>query len=85
MADVTIYTKPFCPYCDRALALLSRKGAKVTEFVAAMDPDRKAEMVRLSGRTTYPQIFIGERHVGGCDDLYALDAAGGLDPLLASA
>lgn len=82
MADVTIYTKPFCPYCERALALLERKGAKVTEYVASMDPDKKAEMIQRSGRTTYPQIFIGGRHVGGCDDLHALDAKGALDPLL---
>ena len=82
MADVTIYTMPFCPYCERALVLLARKGAKVTEYVASMDPDKKAEMIQRSGRTTYPQIFIGGQHVGGCDDLHALDARGALDPLL---
>lgn len=85
MAEVTIYTKPFCPYCERALALLEKKGVKVTEHIAAMDPDKKAEMMQRSGRATYPQIFIGDRHIGGCDDLMALEAQGGLDPLLASA
>lgn len=85
MADVTIYTKPFCPYCERALALLEKKGAKVTEYVAAMDPDRKAEMIQRSGRSTYPQIFIGDRHVGGCDDMMALEAQGKLDALLQAA
>jgi glutaredoxin 3 len=86
MAPVTIYTKVFCPYCDRALALLSRKGVQVTEIKAGFDAARKAEMVQRSGGAqTFPQIFIGEKHVGGCDDLHALDARGGLDPLLAGA
>lgn len=86
MKPVTVYTKMFCPYCDRALALLGRKGAKVTEIKAGMDAAKRAEMVQRSGgRSTYPQIFIGDEHVGGCDDLHALDAAGRLDPLLANA
>ena len=86
MAAVTIYTKPFCPYCVRALGLLERKGAEVTEIEAAFDPARREEMLKRSGgAATYPQIFIGDRHIGGCDDLHALDAAGGLDPLLAAA
>jgi glutaredoxin 3 len=86
MADVVIYTKPFCPYCDRAKALLERKEAGFTEIVAAGDAEKKAEMVaRSGGRATFPQIFIDNRHIGGCDDLHALDAQGGLDPLLARA
>jgi glutaredoxin 3 len=83
MQPVTVYTTVFCPYCSRALDLLKRKGAKVTEIAAGMDPKRKAEMIeRSGGRRTFPQIFIGDTHVGGCDDLHALDAKGGLDPLL---
>jgi len=86
MVAVTVYTKMFCPYCDRALALLARKGVAVTEINAAMDAKKKAEMVaRSGGRTTFPQIFIGDTHVGGCDDLHALEARGVLDPLLAGA
>jgi glutaredoxin 3 len=81
---IVIYTKPFCPYCSRAMALLDRKGAKYEEIVAAMDADKRREMMQRSGgRSTYPQIFIGERHVGGCDDLHELDARGELDALLA--
>ncbi len=86
MQPVTIYTKAFCPYCARALSLLKRKGAPVTEIDATFDSAMRGEMERRSGgRRTYPQIFIGETHVGGCDDLHALDAKGGLDPLLAGA
>lgn len=83
MADVVIYTKPFCPYCARAEALLSGKGVEYTEIVASMDPEKKREMMERSGRSTYPQIFIGGKHVGGFDDLNALDRAGKLDPMLA--
>jgi glutaredoxin 3 len=83
MQPVTIYTKPFCPYCARALGLLQKKGAPVTEIEAGFDPALRQEMIRRSGgRATYPQIFIGETHVGGCDDLFALDGRGGLDRLL---
>ena len=83
MRPVTIYTKPLCPYCVRALSLLKKKGAPVTEISAAFDSKLRAEMIaRSSGRSTYPQIFIGEVHVGGSDDLYALDFAGKLDALL---
>jgi len=86
LAKVTIYTKPGCPYCSRALSLLERKGAELFEVSAAYDAALKAEMVeRSGGRRTYPQIFIGERHVGGCDDLFDLERQGGLDPLLAQA
>jgi glutaredoxin 3 len=83
MQPVTIYTKPFCPYCARALNLLNKKGAKVTEVEAAFDPALRQEMLQRSGgRATYPQIFIGDTHVGGCDDLLALDREGELDRLL---
>lgn len=86
MAPVTVYTKMFCPYCDRALALLAEKGVEVNEIKAGFDAAKKAEMIQRSGgRQTFPQIFIGEKHIGGCDDLHALDAKGGLDPLLAGA
>ena len=86
MPPVTIYTKPFCPYCSRALALLREKGVEYTEIEAAWDPAKKQEMVRRSGgRMTFPQIFIGDRHIGGCDDMLALDDRGELDRLLEAA
>ena len=86
MQQVTIYTKPMCPYCFRALALLKEKGASVTEISAAYDKDKREEMLsRSNGKRTYPQIFVGETHVGGCDDLIALEDAGKLDPLLNAA
>ena len=85
MADVVIYTKPGCPYCASALALLNKKGADYTEIVASNDPAKKQEMIQKSnGRMTFPQIFIDGKHIGGSDDLRALDAKGGLDPLLAA-
>ncbi len=85
MAQVVIYTKPGCPYCIRALSLLERKGAEVQDIVASNDPEKKAEMIQRSGgRRTFPQIFIGETHVGGSDELHALDARGELDGLLAA-
>ena len=82
MTHVTIYTKPYCPYCVRAVALLEKKGIPFTEVEAAFDPDKRQEMMQRSGRATFPQIFIGETHVGGCDELYALDRAGKLDAML---
>ena len=82
MSKVTIYTKPFCPYCVAAMDLLASKGVEFTEIVASQDPDKRQEMVSRSGRYTYPQIFIGDRHVGGCDDMMALERKGELDPLL---
>ena len=84
-APVTLYTKPGCPYCSRALNLLTQKGVDFTDISAAFDPEKKAEMVQRSGgRATFPQIFIGGKHVGGCDDLMALEARGELDGLLAA-
>ena len=85
MPPITVYTKPFCPYCTRALSLLAAKGAKVTEIEAAFDPALRKDMLERShGRVTYPQIFIGDHHVGGCDELMALERAGRLDPLLSA-
>jgi glutaredoxin 3 len=86
MSNVTIYTKPYCPYCIRAVDLLEKKGVAFTEIEAAFDPDKRQEMVkRAGGRATFPQIFIGERHIGGCDEMMALERSGQLDPLLAAA
>ncbi|MCU0897293.1 MAG: glutaredoxin 3 [Burkholderiales bacterium] len=85
MARVLMYATETCPYCQRAEMLLRRKG--VTEFEKIrvdLRPELRSEMIARSGRRTVPQIWIGERHVGGCDDLHALDASGGLDPLLAA-
>ncbi len=83
MKSVTVYTKPLCPYCVRAMSLLKRKGAPIIEISAAFDQEKRAEMLQRSkGAATYPQIFIGDVHVGGCDELYALEDAGKLDPLL---
>ncbi|MEO0981445.1 MAG: glutaredoxin 3 [Pseudomonadota bacterium] len=85
MAKVTIYTRDFCPFCTRALALLKKKGADFEEINAGMDPAKREEMVqRAQGGRTYPQIFVGDVHVGGCDDLMALDRGGQLDALLAA-
>jgi glutaredoxin 3 len=86
MADVVIYTRPFCGYCARAISLLSEKGVPFTEIEAGMDPDKRREMVvRAGGRNTFPQIFIGGDHIGGCDEMMALERAGKLDPLLQAA
>jgi len=86
MSPVTIYTKPYCSYCIRALGLLEQKGVNFTEIEAAFDPHKRQEMVqRAGGAATFPQIFIGERHIGGCDELVALDRTGQLDPLLQAA
>lgn len=83
MALVEIYTKMFCPYCADAKALLRSKGTEFTEYDISLGGPKRAEMLgRAPGRSTVPQIFIDGRHVGGCDDLYALDRTGGLDPLL---
>ncbi len=83
MKKVVVYTKPLCPYCFRALALLGKKGVKATEVSAAYDKRLREEMLAKSnGKTTYPQIFIGDTHVGGFDDLAALERSGKLEPLL---
>ena len=80
---IEIYTTRYCPYCHAAKGLLSRKGAEFTEIDVSGDAKRRSEMVtRANGRMTVPQIFIGSTHVGGYDDLSALDQAGKLDPLL---
>jgi glutaredoxin 3 len=82
MAQVRIYTTSYCPYCRAAKALLRRKAVQFEEIDVTDDPQLRAEIEKLSRRMTVPQIFIGATHVGGCDDLYALDDAGKLDPLL---
>ncbi|MBC2883792.1 glutaredoxin 3 [Ochrobactrum sp. CM-21-5] len=82
MVDVTIYTRPGCPYCTRARDLLIRKGVKFHEINAGATPELRAEMQERSGRNTFPQIFIGSVHVGGCDELHALEDEGKLDGLL---
>ncbi|MEK7660849.1 MAG: glutaredoxin 3 [Pseudomonadota bacterium] len=84
MAKVIMYYKNGCPYCVRANALFVEKGAKVEIIEAETNPEIRAQMRELSGRNTFPQIFIGGKHIGGCDDLFALDHKGGLDPLLAA-
>ena len=83
MAPVTIYSTRVCPYCVRAKALLDGKHVPYTEVLVDEQPEKRMEMMQKSGRRTVPQIFVGERHVGGFDDLYILDRSGGLDPLLA--
>jgi glutaredoxin 3 len=83
MAPVEIYTTPYCPYCQGAKELLRKKDVAFTEFDVSGDRELRSRMIeRAHGRTTVPQIFIGSTHVGGCDDLYALNDAGKLDPLL---
>jgi len=86
MPAVEIYTTRVCPYCVRAKRLFDKKGVAYTEIDVSNDVDLRDSMVkRAGGRQTVPQIFIGGTHVGGCDDLYALDSAGKLDPLLGAA
>nr|WP_041375762.1 glutaredoxin 3 [Polymorphum gilvum] len=85
MVEVTIYTRQFCGYCTAAKRLLDAKGVAYTEHDATYDPALRQEMMRrANGRSTFPQIFIGATHVGGCDDLHALERAGKLDLLLAA-
>lgn len=82
-SNIEIYTWTSCPFCIRAKALLKQKGVNFTEYVIDGDEQARAEMAkRANGRRTLPQIFINDRHIGGCDDLYALDAKGKLDPML---
>ena len=82
-AAVVMYTTSWCPYCERARRLLTAKGASFSEIDVESAPEKRAEMQSRSGRRTVPQIFIGETHVGGSDDLAALESAGKLDALLA--
>jgi glutaredoxin 3 len=85
MAKVEIYTRDYCYYCHSAKDLLDRKGVSFTEINITGKPERRAEMIgRANGRTTVPQIFVDGAHVGGCDDLHALDSGGRLDGLLAA-
>jgi glutaredoxin 3 len=83
MPAVKMYTTAVCPYCIRAKQLLNAKGvAQIEEIRIDTDPEARAHMMQITGRRTVPQIFIGDTHVGGCDDLVALDSKGGLMPLL---
>jgi glutaredoxin 3 len=85
MAKIEIYTKAFCPYCSRAKSLLEGKGASYEEFDITMGGPKRAEMLeRSGGRSTVPQVFIDGKHIGGSDDLAALNRDGGLDPLLSA-
>ncbi|SHJ23402.1 glutaredoxin 3 [Malonomonas rubra DSM 5091] len=82
MQEIVIYSKDYCPYCHRAIALLDIKGASYKVIDVTHDKEREQEMRQRTGRTSVPQIFIGEKAIGGCDDLFALDEQGKLDPLL---
>ncbi len=82
MAKVEMYTKAFCPFCVQAKSLLKKKGVEFIDIPAAMDRNKRKEMNERSGRNTFPQIFIDGKHIGGCDDIHALDSSGKLDPLL---
>jgi glutaredoxin 3 len=82
MAKVLMYATAACPFCQSAERLLVAKGARIEKIRVDLEPERRAEMTEKSGRHTVPQIWIGGRHIGGCDDLYALDRKGELDPLL---
>ena len=85
MPKIEIYTQPWCSYCSRAVALLQKKGVELHEIDAPHGTPQREEAIARSGQTSAPQIFIDGRHIGGCDDLMALDRAGKLDPLLAAA
>jgi glutaredoxin 3 len=82
MPEIVIYTRPFCGFCARAIGLLREKGVAFTEIEAGFDPDKRKEMVARSGRATFPQIFVGEAHIGGCDELLDLERAGKFDAML---
>ena len=84
MPDVIIYTRQYCPYCTAAKDLLESKGVGYVEHDATGKPELRSEMIAKSGRNTFPQIFINGAHIGGCDDLHALDRAGKLEPMLAA-
>ena len=81
-SSVLMYCTAACPFCQSAERLLVEKGAQIEKIRVDTHPERRGEMMQKSGRRTVPQIWIGERHIGGCDDLYALEREGGLDPLL---
>jgi glutaredoxin 3 len=83
VADVVMYTSAYCPYCLNAERLLASKGVSVTKIRVDLEPEQRIIMMERTGRRTVPQIYIDDRHIGGFDDLRALDLAGGLDPLLA--
>ncbi|MCP3429245.1 glutaredoxin 3 [Opacimonas viscosa] len=84
MVNIELYTKDYCPFCKRALALFDGKGVKYTNIEIQEQPDKRPEMIeRAGGRTTVPQIFINDTHIGGCDDLLALESQNKLDALLA--
>ena len=83
--SVEIYTQPWCPYCERAMALLDQKGVAYKEIPASQGTPARREVTQRTGSSTVPQIFIGGRHIGGCDDLVALDRSGRLDELLTTA
>ncbi|UST90635.1 glutaredoxin 3 [Pseudomonas siliginis] len=82
MSEVIVYSSDYCPYCSRAKHLLASKGVAFEEIKVDGKPQLRAEMTKKAGRTSVPQIWIGARHIGGCDDLYALERAGKLDALL---
>ncbi|MGO4440827.1 glutaredoxin 3 [Rhizobium sp. RAF56] len=85
MASVEIYTREFCGYCSRAKSLLESKGVDYVEHNATYSPELRQEMIgKANGRATFPQIFINNQHVGGCDELHALERAGKLDPMLSN-
>ena len=83
MSDVYLYTTRFCPFCIQAKRLLSSKGVSYREIPVDGNPELRVEMMNLSGRRTVPQIWIGDSHIGGCDELYALERSGQLDMMLA--
>lgn len=85
MPAITVYTKDYCPFCHRAKALLDKLGAAYEEIDLVQEPQRRGEMIeKANGATTVPQIFIDDKHIGGCDDLFALHEAGKLEPMLKS-
>lgn len=85
MPPIEIYTRPFCGFCSRAIGLFRQKGLEFIEIEAGFDPAKRQEMIaRSSGRSTFPQIFVGGAHIGGCDELMALEGAGKFDAMLSA-